>query len=78
MTIPEKLDSNNPAETLEYHIGFLKDIKAVPQDFKLSDHSRKYILEKVLQMWELDNAVDIISHSIFSFVVGYYLGMMGK
>ena len=78
MTIPDSLDSDNPAETLEYHIGFLKDIKAIPQDFKLSDNSRKYLVEKITEMWELENAVPIISHTIFGFITGYYLGMMGK
>ena len=73
-TFPEKLDSSNPAEVLEYHITAMKEMQGLPQDFKLSDNARDYIIDVIHRLWEQEHGEERITQAIFGFCSGFYLG----
>lgn len=72
--IPEVLETKSPAEVLEYHTLTLKNMGAIPKEFKLSDSARRYILAVIHTEWGKENSTDKITSSIFGFLTGFYMG----
>ena len=73
---------------MEYQIQKLKDKNELPNDFKLSDDARKYLIgcaksapipdNNPTDVGELEKVSVPLSMHVFGFLRGYYLGLKEK
>ena len=65
------IKSSDPSEVLELHIKSQKELRLLPEDFRLSDVGRDVAKKIIHELLALGESSEAVANTVFGFCFGY-------
>ena len=65
------IESSDPSEVLELHIKSQKELRLLPEDFRLSDVGRDVAKKIIHEILALGEPSEVVANTVFGFCYGY-------